>query len=48
MEPIELTATVEIGNKDEEGGTSLVYYYDAQSTIYNTGWVKFQIDANAQ
>lgn len=48
MEPIEVSATVDIGNKDEEGGTSLVYYYDDQSTIYNTGWVKFQIDANAQ
>lgn len=48
MEPVEVKATIEVGNKDEEGGTSLVYYYDAQSTIYNTGWVKFQIDANAQ
>lgn len=48
MEPIEVSATVDIGNKDEEGGTSLVYYYDDQSTMYNTGWVKFQIDANAQ
>lgn len=43
-----MSATVDIGNKDEEGGTSLVYYYDDQSTIYNTGWVKFQIDANAE